>query len=755
MIRNRRILGEERLQMKKIDWIEQTLQTRYQEEGNGVTSQELAEALQLDRSTVSRYLNELVKTGRAQKKAGRPVRYFPLEPYTDAGGPQRRKSCTGESELLQEAMAALLYPPHGLPILFTGETGVGKTHLAQKLVETAIEKEFLSKKTPFIAFNCAEYAQNPELLLAQLFGVKKGAFTGADENKFGLVERANGGILFLDEIHRLPPSGQEMLFHLIDQGFYRRLGETGVERKADIRLIGATTEAPEKALLPTLLRRFPVRLEILPLRKRPREVREQLLEHFLEAEAKQMGVPLSITARCRSFLLQYDCPGNIGQLKSDIQIACARAFLRNLETDGKKKVTIDFHDLPTYLQPQRPVTSAVKNAIAGGNDGQEGISGNIYRKLTVTKESLLKKKASPAELAEQLQETVNRYVRSLSFQQESRPVDPAIIRVLTRALEEGGANEIGGISDEQLYAIALHIQAWRSNPGSTRIARNELEQVETESVYEHLAQKIAMLLEREHSLRLPPEEIKLISLFLSLNQRPEEQEQPKRLIATVCLTGEGAAVALQSWLEDHLPAEDQDVEIRSVQIDPQTRTSEKLDLLQREFRLIAVAGTVPPELDGVPYIPAWELYQKQGFERLRAILAASRSRMTAENGLTLRPSEIPALIEQGLSETVIHFNPKQFVQLIQTKADTFRRVFSWEPEREIGIWMHLGIYTDQLLAVQLANRRMEKSAGVLQTDLPPDRIKLWEQFLSALSTALHVRYPPSAASEMARLSTTS
>jgi transcriptional regulator with AAA-type ATPase domain len=738
--------------MKKIDWIEQVLQSQYQEQNDGITAQEIAGALKLDRSTVSRYLNELVKTGRAQKRAGRPVRYLPLEHHSQPGGGQRHKSCTGESDLLNEAMAALLYPPHGLPILFTGETGVGKTHMAQKLVETAIKKKFLSKNTPFIAFNCAEYAQNPELLLAQLFGVKKGAFTGADENKFGLVERANGGILFLDEIHRLPPSGQEMLFYLIDQGSYRRLGETGVERKADIRLIGATTETPEKALLPTLLRRFPVRLEILPLRKRPRQVRERLLEHFLNAEAKQMGVPLSISKACRSFLLQYDCPGNIGQLKSDIQIACARAFLRDIGTDGKKKVTIDLRDLPTYLQTQRPVTSAVENVIEGGVAAPEEASDNIYRQLTMTREALLKQNASPAELNKHLQETVNRYVRGLARNREIHPVDAAIVRVLTQAIEEMDHDLSGEISRDQLYAIALHIQALRMNPADVRIARNELERMEIQPKYEQLAKKMAALLEREQLIYLPPEEIKLISLFLSLPSMPAQPSN--RLIATVCLTGEGAAAALRSWLQEHLPANDQDVEIRSVQIDPQTRKSAELDRLQREFRLIAVVGTVPPQLNGVPYIPAWELYQKHGLERLRTVLAASRPQVTAEPDLPLHSAQIPSLIHQGLAEAVTHFNPKQYIQLIQTKADSFRRVFGWDPEREIGIWMHLGIYTDQLLAAQLTHGKMEKPTGTLQADLPAEHIKLWEQFLSALSDTLHVQYPPTAAIEMARLSGT-
>ncbi len=81
--------------------------------------------------------------------------------------------------------------------------------------------------------------------------IKKGAFTGADQDKIGLIENADEGILLLDEIHRLSPETQEMLFLLMDKGVYRRLGETDKYRKANVLIIGATTENINSALLQT------------------------------------------------------------------------------------------------------------------------------------------------------------------------------------------------------------------------------------------------------------------------------------------------------------------------------------------------------------------------------------------------------------------------------------------------------------------------------------------------------------------------
>ncbi len=86
-------------------------------------------------------------------------------------------------------------------------------------------EKLLSNDAPFESFNCADYYHNPQLLLAQLFGYIEGAYTGANVGKAGLVEKADGGILLLDEIHRLTPEGQEMLFYFIDHGRFNRLGK--------------------------------------------------------------------------------------------------------------------------------------------------------------------------------------------------------------------------------------------------------------------------------------------------------------------------------------------------------------------------------------------------------------------------------------------------------------------------------------------------------------------------------------------------
>ena len=209
----------------------------------GVDAMEIEKQLNIVRNNASTLLNMLFSEEKLIKISTRPVRFIPKEVISDMKNMNIYKNEFTVSEFnelikedhkndeeldpfnslvghdssllnqIEQAKAALMYPPNGLHSLILGESGVGKTTFAHTMYEYALRAKGKNKKDfPIISFNCADYYNNPQLLLSQLFGHTKGAFTGADSDKVGLVEKANGGILFLDEVHRLPPDGQEMLF---------------------------------------------------------------------------------------------------------------------------------------------------------------------------------------------------------------------------------------------------------------------------------------------------------------------------------------------------------------------------------------------------------------------------------------------------------------------------------------------------------------------------------------------------------------
>ena len=236
------------------------------EKESHVNAKLLGDFLKIDRSTASRYLNDLVKEGYLEKILTRPVQYKPaldksigfeeniksneksvaVDIKISKLKENSFKSLIGENDSLlqavQKAKAAILYPPNGLHTLILGETGAGKSYFAEKMHEYAIASKVKPSNAPFVTLNCADYSDNPQLLLAQIFGSKKGSYTGAEKDKEGLLKVSNGGILFLDEVHRLSHQGQEMLFTYMDNGIYRELGSVSNVEGVKVQIIAATTE---------------------------------------------------------------------------------------------------------------------------------------------------------------------------------------------------------------------------------------------------------------------------------------------------------------------------------------------------------------------------------------------------------------------------------------------------------------------------------------------------------------------------------
>ncbi len=221
------------------------------------------------------------------------------------------------------------------PVLITGETGTGKDVVA-RAVHAA------SGLGPFVPVNCG--AIPVHLIESELFGHKKGAFTGADRDKAGLFEAADRGTIFLDEIGELPIALQPKLLRVLESGELRRVGETDV-RQVEVRIIAATHRDLETAIEAGEFRedlywRINVlRLEIPALRERPTDV-PLLVEHFLTRMGKCDEGELCVSPMALAALVEYSWPGNIRQLRSVIERAVA--FSDHPE--------IDLDDLPEDIR---------------------------------------------------------------------------------------------------------------------------------------------------------------------------------------------------------------------------------------------------------------------------------------------------------------------------------------------------------------------------------------------------------------------
>ena len=246
----------------------------------------------------------------------------------------------GQSPLMRDVFALVArVARRDVPVCVRGESGTGK-----ELVARAIHRQSARKHKPFTAVNCAAL---PETLMeSELFGHVRGAFTGADRDRAGLIETTDGGTLFLDEIGEMPLAAQAKLLRFLQEGEFRRVGDTA-NRTADVRVVSATNRKLETAVEEGRFREDlyyrigGIEIALPPLRERASDV-PVLAAHFLAAERdKHRGGPSSLSAEAESVFLSYRWPGNVRELQNTIRGAHALA--------GDAKL-IDVEHLPERIR---------------------------------------------------------------------------------------------------------------------------------------------------------------------------------------------------------------------------------------------------------------------------------------------------------------------------------------------------------------------------------------------------------------------
>jgi two-component system response regulator PilR (NtrC family) len=252
-------------------------------------------------------------------------------------------------------------------VLLSGESGTGK-----ELVARAIHQLSLRRDRPFVAVNCG--AMPEALLESELFGHVRGAFTGADKDKKGLIEAADGGTIFLDEIGEMTPPMQVKLLRVLQERQYRRVGGTD-ESSADIRVIAATNRDLPKMVGDGKFREdLFYRLNVIPLempalRYRPEDI-ALIAQHFLAKYTREMGKAIDgFSPEAASTLKAYSWPGNVRELENVVERAVALEMHQRVEVGT----------LPENLRAGRPATQLSSTSGAAG--GEAGPGFNLERHL--------------------------------------------------------------------------------------------------------------------------------------------------------------------------------------------------------------------------------------------------------------------------------------------------------------------------------------------------------------------------------------
>jgi DNA-binding NtrC family response regulator len=231
--------------------------------------------------------------------------------------------------------------------LIAGETGTGK-----EVVARAVHRLSPYRDKPLVVCDCASIPEN--LFESELFGYKKGAFTGADKDKPGLFEEADGGIIFLDEIAETPVAVQAKLLRVLESREFRPLG-AGESTRVEVRVIAATNRdlterVREGAFREDLFHRLnKVVIDLPPLRERLEDI-PLLVRHFLQAANKRFSKDLKgVSREVQKLFLKYHWPGNVRELENVLESAAMLC----------KKEFIELSNLPKYLRDFIPPQGAM------------------------------------------------------------------------------------------------------------------------------------------------------------------------------------------------------------------------------------------------------------------------------------------------------------------------------------------------------------------------------------------------------------
>jgi len=317
-----------------------------------------------DRAALERYallVEAAVRVSRLERDL-RALRMSQQESGLPLAAPEER-DILGHSAELQRLLRELdVVAASDLPVLLSGETGVGKELFARRL-----HRRSARHAAPLVQVNCAALPES--LAESELFGHVKGAFSGATAARAGRFEAADGGTLLLDEVGELSLTVQAKLLRALQEGEIQRLGED-VPRRVDVRIIAATNRQLAEAVRDGSFRAdlyhrlsvYPV--AIPPLRERGSDVLV-LAGHFLEINRTRLGVrSLRLSSAAEEVLLAYAWPGNVRELEHVISRAAIKALSRGARRDEIITLAPAWLDLPVPEGGNDSASDVAENADA-------------------------------------------------------------------------------------------------------------------------------------------------------------------------------------------------------------------------------------------------------------------------------------------------------------------------------------------------------------------------------------------------------
>ncbi len=319
--------------------------------------------------------------------------------YAELAQQQKRtveRQMVGGSDVMKQVRDSIAYAAsHDLPVLITGETGTGKGLCAQCI-------HTLSSRSDKHYVRYQPASQSGDLIRSELFGHKKGAFTGADADRAGLIEQADGGTLFLDEIDEFPLETQVLLLGVLQEKKYRPVGVDD-EKSVDFRLVCATNADVQKVIEEGRFRKdfyhriSHVEIELPPLRKRKEDISELIMGFLSQMQNTSQLFVSDVSKEVSTLLREYDWPGNVRELAAVIENGAHRAHYHGRSVIEKDDIQLrSAHRSSSSTTPDQDLTfheqvaQFKQQVVLKALDDHDGNQAQTARALGIDRSTLIR-----------------------------------------------------------------------------------------------------------------------------------------------------------------------------------------------------------------------------------------------------------------------------------------------------------------------------------------------------------------------------
>lgn len=524
----------------------------------GVTTKEIAEALNLQRSNVSTLLNDLVKEEKLEKTATRPVLYKIRNNTTSDYGLSQMKFIGIDGSLskaIQIAKAAILYPKHSLNVLVTAKAGCGTSFFCNFMYMFCKEAKIMRDDAPFIKVNCRHYRNHMDELDNLLFGQEKGKL---DNCYFSM---AKGGMLFIDNAELLNAHQQSLIFDFLETGMIYSADRKEYMDCKDVYLVLSCNPSH----VGQYNQRIPMIIELPQLKDRPLIERFDFVNYFFSIEANNAKRNIEISQEVMQALLLTEYSRNIKELEMEIKKACATACVRVMDVPNSP-IVVDLHDFNSNIQKSlvkmrfrsQDILSLVGSQNCFIYDCNGTFQSNHHDELYNEMHMQYKELSNRGINAKAIQDVINNHVTNLFKQynynhgydesydteQLSKIVDFRIIELVQKFSEMTKTELKIILKPSVFYGLCLHMNSLLSIKSShSRVDNDQLNFIVQNYPKEYaLSAQFALDFKDMFGIELPPEEISIITMFLVKTKDEIDNGHP---VLLYILHGSGIAEALK------------------------------------------------------------------------------------------------------------------------------------------------------------------------------------------------------------------